>query len=94
MGTATMALYLRIPAELRQRLESVASVAGAYRKRGDLQDTAIKALSAGLDALAEIRAHKVQRAPVVRGPQLDIADARSAAIVGDKLRSRKKARKR
>jgi hypothetical protein len=53
----TVALYIRIPVALRKRLDDAASTAGGsgdyrYSYRGAIADTAIKALEAGLDAIA------------------------------------------
>ncbi len=47
----TVPLYLRIPVELRERLDAAASDGKGWSYKGAIADTAIKVLSAGLDQL-------------------------------------------
>lgn len=53
--SVTTPIYLRIPVELRERLEGAAENVRGYRPRGELQRVAIRSLSAGLDALYPLR---------------------------------------
>ncbi len=48
----TVVLYVRIPIELRKRLEDVAAASIGGGKKGAVTDVAIRALDAGLDVLS------------------------------------------
>jgi hypothetical protein len=48
----TVPIYIRIPVTLRERLEKAAQGERSYLPKGAIADTAVKALGAGLDALA------------------------------------------
>lgn len=50
----TVPLYLRIPVGLRERLDAAAADGRSYTYKGAIADTAIRALSAGLDAIAPL----------------------------------------
>lgn len=62
----TIPLYLRIPVALRERLDAAARGHRSYVAKGDLADTAIKAMSRGLDELHPLHLVPVEPEPVKR----------------------------
>jgi hypothetical protein len=68
----TAALYLRIPADLRGKLDDINSrLHNGYPRRGDLADTAIRALQAGLEVLLAPISHadKLKQLNAARAPK-------------------------
>lgn len=51
----TVPLYLRIPVGLRERLDAAAANGNTYTYKGAIADTAIRALTVGLDAIAPLK---------------------------------------
>jgi hypothetical protein len=66
MTKPTVALYVRIPLELRSRLEEFANRNRGYRRRGQLQVAVINAIAAGLDKLDAAAPHGGKRKAVTR----------------------------
>lgn len=61
MGQATVALYVRIPADLSERLRAVTTEGRSYTRKGDLQRFVVDVLTKALPVVEEKPAKKAKK---------------------------------